>query len=140
MEHTTLKGYRVITMSNGWIKICEKVVAVRPVRLVMDPRSRWRQTTAVNHFKHRGNCAQGTAGYAQTSAYSLFDLEDAYNKVDVVILARKMSDMGIIDMLIRSVMATLKARTCCMKLGRSQAFRHLSTDVLWRAFVILEKN
>jgi hypothetical protein len=53
------------------------------------------------------------------------DLEAAYTKVGVGILARKMSDVGISDMLIRWVMATLKARTCCMKLGtwRSQAFQ-----------------
>jgi hypothetical protein len=60
----------------------------------------------------------------QHTAIRLFDLEDAYNKVDVGILSRKMSDMGISDMLIRWVMATLKSRTCCVKLGtwRSQVF------------------
>jgi hypothetical protein len=55
----------------------------------------------------------------------LLDLEDAHHKVDVGILAGKMSDMGISDMLIRWAMAKLKERTCCVKLGmwRSQAFQ-----------------
>jgi hypothetical protein len=131
-DHTKLKGYRVITMSNVWIKMCEKVAAGR---LVMDleerdcftpevggGRPRKSTTSNIEATVHR---AQQAMQRHQHTAIGLFDLEDAYNKVDVGILARKMSDMTISDMLIRWVMATLKARTCCIKLGtwRSQAFQ-----------------
>ena len=31
-DHSKLKGYRIITMSNVWIKMCEKVAAGRLVK------------------------------------------------------------------------------------------------------------
>ncbi len=52
------------------------------------------------------------------TAVGLFDLEDAYNKVDVRILANKMLTMGITAKLTRWIMALLDTRRCQMQFGR----------------------
>jgi hypothetical protein len=89
-DHTKLKGYRVITMSNVWIKICEKVAARRLVRDLEDREcltpevggGRPHRSTTSNSEAtlHR---AQQAMQRHQHTAIGLFDLENAYNKVDV---------------------------------------------------------
>jgi hypothetical protein len=58
-------------------------------------------------------------------SHKLEDLENAYNKVDIGILARKIAAMEISDVLIRWVLAMLEGRKCCMKFGtwRSEPFQ-----------------
>lgn len=51
------------------------------------------------------------------TAIGFFDLEDAYNRVDISVLARKMITMGISRTLTRWILALLGCRMCCMRFG-----------------------
>ncbi|KAI8516617.1 hypothetical protein Bbelb_051980 [Branchiostoma belcheri] len=131
-DHSVLKGYRIITMSNVWIKICEKVAASRLVKDLEErecfkpevggARPRRSTTSNLDATVHR---IQQNMQKQMHTAIGLFDLEDAYNKVDIAIVARKMREMGISDIITRWVLTLLQSRTCCMKFGtwRSEAFQ-----------------
>ena len=131
-NHTILKGYRMITMSNVWIKIAEKVVASRLVtdleergclaHEVGGARPKRSTTSNVEAVVHN---AQQAMQERQHTAVGMFDLEDAYNKVNISTLARKMKELDISDTLIRWTLSMLKPRRCCLKFGtwRSEAFQ-----------------
>jgi hypothetical protein len=112
-DHTRLKGYRIITMANVWIKISEKVVAGRFVRDLeergcLTPEvggARPRRSTTSN-LDATTHIIQQAMQKHQHTAIGPFDLKDAYNKVDIGILATKMEKMGISDLLIRATLCS----------------------------------
>ena len=124
-DHCQLKGYRIITMANAWVKIVEKIAAQR---LSQDLESRNcfsarvggarpRRTTVSNVEAILHEIQQGMQTSKHT-AVALFDLEDAYNKVDVGILSKKMWTMGVSDQMIRWILALLDTRRCQLGFGK----------------------
>ena len=124
-DHTILKGYRIITMANVWIKLCEKVAARR---LTEDLESRGcfplglggarpgRSATAnIEATTHRlSQCLQRS----QYAAIATYDLEDAYNRVDIHVLLRKLRKLRVSEHLCRWIIALLGKRQCQLKFGR----------------------
>jgi len=121
-NHAVLKGYRIITMANIWIKLCEKIVAKRLTQDLEDrgclpkqvggARPRRSTTANVETVVHNVQQAMQKSEYA---AIALYDLEDAYNKVDMKILVRKLEKLEISDIMIRWIVALLGTRRCQMR-------------------------
>ncbi len=130
-DHLQLKGYRIITMANIWIKLKEKVAARRLVKELEDKnllppevggaQPKRTTTSNVETVVHE---MQQELQESKHCAVGIFDLEDAYNKVDVGILARKLTALGISDTLIRWILALLDTCRCQMQCGswRSKIF------------------
>lgn len=124
-DHSRLKGYRIITMANVWVKIIEKIAAQRLSRDLegrgcLSSRvggARPGRTTTSNIEAVLHDIQQGMQE-KQHTAVALFDLEDAYNKVDVGILVDKLLGMDVSLVMVRWILAMLDARTCQMRFGK----------------------
>ena len=123
-NHRVLKGYRIITMANVLVKLCEKIAARRLVEQLERTNkistnvggARPRRSTTSNveallHIMQEG--LQSNSCYA----LGLFDLEDAYNTVHIPTLAGKMMKYGISDVMIRWILSMLDSRRCHMRFG-----------------------
>ena len=124
-NHALLKGYRIITMANVWVKMCEKVAASRlsetleqdghlpnEVGGARPGRSTTANIETVTHLMaqslQRGKCC----------AIATYDLEDAYNKVDISVLANKLEALDIPKHMVRWIVALLGTRKCQMQYGK----------------------
>jgi len=124
-DHSKLKGYRMITMANVWVKLMEKVAARRIVkdleeRNCIPPEvggARPKRSTTSNVEAVIHDIQQGMQEHKHC-AIAVFDFEDAYNKVNVGILAEKMRRMRVSDTLIRWVLAMLDSRKCKLSFGQ----------------------
>ncbi|KXJ05978.1 RNA-directed DNA polymerase from mobile element jockey, partial [Exaiptasia diaphana] len=131
-DHRLLKGYRVITMANVLVKLCEKIAARRIVDFLernnklptsvggaRPKRSTTSNVEALLHIMQEG--LQNMNCYA----IGLFDLEDAYNRVHIPTLADKMIGFGISEVMTRWVLSMLDERRCHMRFGnwKSDAFK-----------------
>ena len=80
-----------------------------------------RGKTGKIHASERGNDSTQTAranAHRTHGRITVFNLEDAYNKVNISILAGKLSRMGVSDMLIRWFVAMLGRRRCQMRFSK----------------------
>ena len=123
-NHALLKGYRLITMANVWIKLCEKVAA-RRIMLDLEQRgclpatlggARPGRSTTVNVEAVTHHLAQAMQ-QSKCGALAAYDLEDAYNRVDIGLLTKKLTDLGISDKLTRWTVALIGKRKCQLRYG-----------------------
>ena len=124
-DHFLLKGYRIITMANIWIKVKEKIAARRLVRELEEKNLLPPEVGGARPCRTTTSNVETTIHHIQQSlqerkhcAIGIFDLEDAYNKVDVGILAQKLHRLGVSDTLIRWILALLDTRRCQMQFGK----------------------
>lgn len=124
-DHRVLKGYRVITMVNILVKLCEKIASKRVTNQLEREGKLPRQvggarpmcsTTSNVEALHVVNHMQAGLQDKRHFALGLYDLEDAYNRVHIPTLAEKMEKLGISKMLVLWILSMLD-RHCRMKFG-----------------------
>ena len=119
-DHRFLKGFRIITCQNVIGKVPEKIVA-RRLAIFIEPLLpsglggyRPGRETWVNAAVFAAETWEGFEEKEDTLAVAL-DLEDAYNRVHLPLLADKMLHLGISVQCVRWVVSALKRRRCILK-------------------------
>ena len=121
-DHKCLKGYRIIVVQNLIGKIPERVVARFITKwiehLLPDGLGGYRpqRETWINAASFTAETWSGFERKENTFAVAL-DLEDAYNRVRIPLLADKMLHLGLPSLCIRWVMSALSQRRVIMKHG-----------------------
>ena len=125
-DHSSIKGYRIITMQNIYGKILEKIVASRLARhlevkkLLPDGLGSYRpgKDTCINTSVLAYDVYEGFQNKEET-VIAAIDLEDAYNRVDY----NKLMDMLLLEMevdpwMTRWIATALFERKVALKCGR----------------------
>lgn len=123
-DHTSIKGYRIVTMQNTVGKLLEKFVARR---LAIELEDRDLLPATLGSYR-RGKDTWANAAVLASDVYDAFekkqetlvvalDLEDAYNRVDFKILIRTLKNMAIDPYLMMWIGRALLRRKVAMRVG-----------------------
>ena len=123
-DHTSIKGYRIVTMQNTVGKLLEKYVA----RRLANQLERDELLPATLGSYRRGKDASANAAVLASDVYDAFerkeesivialDLEDAYNRVDYGILMRTLVNMQIEPNIILWIGNALLKRKVALRVG-----------------------
>ena len=123
-DHTSIKGYRIVTMQNTVGKLLEKVVARR---LAIQLEEEKLLPPTLGSYR-RGKDTWTNAAVLASDVYDAFeqkeetlvvalDLEDAYNRVDFGILVRTMVNMRINPYIILWISKALLKRKVALRVG-----------------------
>ena len=123
-DHTSIKGYRIVTMQNTVGKLLEKVVSRR---LAIQLEEQGLLPSTLGSYR-KGKDTWTNAAVLASDVYDAFerkeetivvalDLEDAYNRVDYRILMRTMVNMKINPFVILWIGAALLKRKVALRVG-----------------------
>ena len=124
-DHSTLKGYRIITMQNTYGKILEKIVAkklawyLETEGVLPNGLGSYRpgRETAVNAAVLAYDVYEGFQ-QKKESLVAAIDLEDAYNRVNYKRLIEKLVEFGVDIWFVRWIAAALMTRKVALRMGK----------------------
>ena len=123
-DHTSIKGYRIVTMQNTVGKLLEKIVARRLANQLEEDNL----LPATLGSYRRGKDTWANAAVLASDVYDAFerkeetivvalDLEDAYNRVDYGILMRTLVNMEVDPFIILWIGNALLKRKVALRVG-----------------------
>ena len=129
-DYRTLKGYRVITMANTLVKLCEKIATKRVTEELEKEVSLPKEVGGARPKRSTTSSSEALIFTMQKGLQDKEHFASGLYRVRVPTLANKMITYGISEVMVRWILSMLDIRRCKMRFG-SGSLSALKLALAW---------